>query len=1110
MSVASTNLQKRVADKEAAAAAAAQPLEVFLRVRPFTDSEVAAGAKSVVEHVDNRTVKVTAPPDSATAKSGEGSATFQFTGVLPESADQETVYDTVLREKVAAAVDSGKNLLVFAYGMTNAGKTYTVSGSEGSPGLLPRTLQQVFSSASCTDSDLHVTVSYMEIYNELIYDLLSTQSSTARGNAAPRPRMALKARLGKDGRAYVRGLRTVSVTDLEGALGLMAEGSRNKATAETMMNADSSRSHTVFTITVYKRTPVAVTSEGGDDAAAEGSVTAGGAAAVAAAAGGMAGMRLYSRLSVVDLAGSERASRTQAQGRRLREAGRINNSLSVLGRCLDVMRANTAALSKGGVDSSSTLARVPWRESKLTEVFADMLGGSGTGATVMMLNAGPADKDFDETLHALRYGCKAGEIKVGGGAAVSRVSSRWAQGQYGYDGRRKRPAGAPRASEAGDAAGKPAEGGRKRGRSSVAVPAAAPEAEDAADDTATAAPPSTARASHPPAHPITALTAGAAGATPGRRAAGTPNRSRPPPTPSSSARVGLAPIRDDAPVAEPGVTLTTAEQDKLLAEAAAARRSLEMQVEALQSQVADLSAENADLRESNEALDADVQRLQMDLDNQEMALRAELAEEFSAMQAEQVADAEEVVAQVEVEAQSRGAAMGQLTARKVQTGRKRRRRAAAAAAAAELAFEDNRASLLPGGLDAPASDDEEAADGNAGGVTFAPPHSAEALEGGPRAGRRGSSLGGASAVSAASDDSTVRDLSMRLAEAEAELTREKTRRVEEVSDLKQQIAGLQAALKLARGQAADAAAAAAAAAEKVREVQDMADDAVEKAEKAEYDLVEQRMELEEQLAAAEAKAAGLEAKLQEVQAQAAAAAAASPAASGAAQNTSVASIPAEQAIGSLSQAEVSAADTTQEPASQAQEENEIEDDGECGPSPPKAARTDSLAEEDADSVGVPDTPPAKVEAKPVKKAGTRRTSTRTSRGARPRKSTRASTASRATRQSSVLGAVPPLPTSPGAASISSAGDDHDDEAFQPSSQGAALLSQEDDDGDALLTDDENAEPAAAAPASKAGKAAGRRSKAAATAPKAAPKRRSSRRAASNASKNIRELAALNV
>jgi len=1109
MSVASANLQKRVADKEAAAAAAAQPLEVFLRVRPFTSTEEAVGATSVVEHVNDKTVKVTAPTDSAAAKSGDSSATFQFTGVLPQSADQEKVYDTVLREKVAAAVQDGKNLLVFAYGMTNAGKTYTVSGSDESPGLLPRTLQQVFASASGPDSDLHVTVSYMEIYNELIYDLLSTHSANARGAAAPRPRMALKARLGRDGRAYVRGLRTVSATGLEGALGLMAEGGRNKATAETLMNADSSRSHTVFTITVYKRTPVSeevpvdVASAGAD--ATTDSAGVGDGSAALGASGGLAGMRLFSRLSVVDLAGSERASRTQAQGRRLREAGRINNSLSVLGRCLDVMRANTCALAKAGADSSSSLARVPWRESKLTEVFADMLGGSGTGATVMMLNAGPSAKDYDETLHALRYGCKAGEIKVGGGNAVSRVSSRWAPGQYGYDGRRKRPAGT-RASEAGVAGDKP-EGGRKRGRSSVAAtagPAARADGEEdaGASDTGTLPAPAPTR---PPMHPIAALTTG--GATPGKRPTGTPNRSRPPPTPSSSKRVGLAPIRDDAPlpVAEPGVMLTTAEQDHLLAEAAAARRSLQLQVEALQGQVADLSAENTELRETNEALDSDVQRLQLDLDNQEMALRAELAEEFSAMQAEQVADSEEVVAQVAEEAQTRGAAMGQLTARKVQTGRKRRRRAAAAAAAAELAFEDNRASLLPGGLAGPGSDDEEGASGAAhAGVSFAPPHSAEALGGGaPRGGRRGSSMGGASTSSAASDDSTVRDLSMRLAEAEAEVTREKSRRTEEVADWKQQVAGLQAALKLARGQAADAAAAAATATEKVREAQDLADDAVEKAEKAEYDLVEQRMELEEQLAVALGTVRTLETELQAVRA-AAPASAPVPAAAVAVDehDLSVVSIPAEQAVGSSASGPDSTQASTEEPPTQPEHDSEGDDLA----SPPKIARTDTL-ESDVDSMGVPDSPTPVVrpppQAKASKGAAARRTSSRPSKGGRTRKSTRGSTTGRPTRASSVLGVVPPLPTSPGA-------DSDEEGAFQPSAQAGALLSQ-DDDGDALLTDDENTEPAvvSAAPKGKGGKG-GSRSKAAAAAPKAAPKRRSSRRAASNAAKHIKELATLNV
>jgi hypothetical protein len=176
-----------------------------------------------------------------------------------------------------------------------------------------------------------------------------------------------------DGRVYVRGLRHITVRTLASALEIMKEGAASKKVAETQMNADSSRSHTVFTVSLY----LAKTALGGGAGAADAVPHE----PVNAATGGTAaGLRLWSRLSIVDLAGSERQSRTMNTGTRLREAGRINTSLMVLMNCFEVMRHNA---------QHPTAARlVPFRETKLTRMFADSLGGLSTGTTIMILNAG--------------------------------------------------------------------------------------------------------------------------------------------------------------------------------------------------------------------------------------------------------------------------------------------------------------------------------------------------------------------------------------------------------------------------------------------------------------------------------------------------------------------------------------------------------------------------------------------------------------------------------------------------------------------------------------------------------------------------------------------------
>ena len=200
--------------------------------------------------------------------------------------------------------------------------------------------------------------------------------------------------------------------------------------AETALNADSSRSHTVFNISLYSASATAAGVAGRTHAAVDSKTGQ-----------ALPGHKLHSRLSIVDLAGSERASRSKLEGGRLREAASINTSLMVLMKCFDVMRENamrmttastSAALSVvngAGVKRASAAAQsiaatshnlhvVPFRESKLTRLFSDNLGGASSGSTVMIVNAGPCVPDFDETLSALKYGALAKEIRIVKNSAV--------------------------------------------------------------------------------------------------------------------------------------------------------------------------------------------------------------------------------------------------------------------------------------------------------------------------------------------------------------------------------------------------------------------------------------------------------------------------------------------------------------------------------------------------------------------------------------------------------------------------------------------------------------------------------------------------------------------
>jgi len=226
--------------------------------------------------------------------------------------------------------------LIFAYGPTNSGKTFTIEGGKDeSAGILPRSLATLFESLAVNTKqggeDLNVWVSFMEIYNEKVYDLLDQPPSTKN---EPHKQCKLKEH---NGRIHVKGLRELQVRSE--ALQLVRYGVKHRQVAETLMNAVSSRSHCVVNITLVPK-------EGSDTNPKDIDPFS----------------QVYSKLAIVDLAGSERALRTCATGERLKEASNINASLFNLGRCLEELRWNQMNPNK--------LAHVvPFRHSNLTRIF---------------------------------------------------------------------------------------------------------------------------------------------------------------------------------------------------------------------------------------------------------------------------------------------------------------------------------------------------------------------------------------------------------------------------------------------------------------------------------------------------------------------------------------------------------------------------------------------------------------------------------------------------------------------------------------------------------------------------------------------------------------------
>uniref|UniRef100_A0A452E9J1 Kinesin family member 13B n=1 Tax=Capra hircus TaxID=9925 RepID=A0A452E9J1_CAPHI len=289
--------------------------------------------------------------------------------VRDKYAGQDDVFKC-LGENILQNAFDGYNACIFAYGQTGSGKSYTMMGTADQPGLIPRLCSGLFERTQKEENEeqsFKVEVSYMEIYNEKVRDLLDPKGS----------RQTLKVREHSVLGPYVDGLSKLAVTSYKDIESLMSEGNKSRTVAATNMNEESSRSHAVFKITLT-HTLYDVKS-------------------------GTSGEKV-GKLSLVDLAGSERATKTGAAGDRLKEGSNINKSLTTLGLVISALADQGAGKSKNKF--------VPYRDSVLTWLclqppFWDSLGGC---KTAMVATVSPAADNYDETLSTLRYADRAKHI----------------------------------------------------------------------------------------------------------------------------------------------------------------------------------------------------------------------------------------------------------------------------------------------------------------------------------------------------------------------------------------------------------------------------------------------------------------------------------------------------------------------------------------------------------------------------------------------------------------------------------------------------------------------------------------------------------------------------
>ncbi|KAH9173407.1 P-loop containing nucleoside triphosphate hydrolase protein [Lactarius sanguifluus] len=341
---------------------------------PERPSTSYSSVREIVQIVDDRILTFDpAEPDQAKAFAERGfippgtkrykDRRFMFDRVFRPDSSQQEVYDATARPLLQRLLD-GFNTTVFAYGATGCGKTHTISGTDSDPGTIYLTMADLFQRIEDRKDDYNaeVVVTFLEIYNEEIRDLLSEPGT-------PTPRGGLQIR--EDKSVKVVGLTELRPRTAEEVKDIVLMGNSRRTQSPTHANETSSRSHAVLQVQVTQAPRTASLTE----------------------------ERFVGTLSIIDLAGSERAAATTNMGQRMVEGANINKSLLALGNCINAL-----------CESGGAIRHVPYRNSKLTRLLKFSLGGNCK--TVMIVCVAPTSIHFDDTHNTLIYAERATKIKT--------------------------------------------------------------------------------------------------------------------------------------------------------------------------------------------------------------------------------------------------------------------------------------------------------------------------------------------------------------------------------------------------------------------------------------------------------------------------------------------------------------------------------------------------------------------------------------------------------------------------------------------------------------------------------------------------------------------------
>lgn len=343
-------------------------VQVIVRCRPMNDDELRLHTPVVVSCNEGRR-EVSAVQNIANKQIDRA---FMFDKVFGPTSQQKDLYDQSVSPIVFEVLE-GYNCTIFAYGQTGTGKTYTMEGGARKKngdfpvdaGVIPRAVRQIFNILELQNAEYSMKVTFLELYNEEITDLLAPEECSKFTDDKSKKPIALM----EDGKGgvFVRGLEEEIVYSANEIYKILEKGSAKRRTAETLLNKQSSRSHSIFSITIHIKE---CTPEGEE-------------------------MIKCGKLNLVDLAGSENISRSGAREGRAREAGEINKSLLTLGRVINAL-----------VEHSG---HIPYRDSKLTRLLRDSLGGKTK--TCIIATISPSIHCLEETLSTLDYAHRAKNIK---------------------------------------------------------------------------------------------------------------------------------------------------------------------------------------------------------------------------------------------------------------------------------------------------------------------------------------------------------------------------------------------------------------------------------------------------------------------------------------------------------------------------------------------------------------------------------------------------------------------------------------------------------------------------------------------------------------------------